>query len=129
MNQGKDGNKAFFLDTYALYEFALGNENYKNYFADVESITTIMNLYELYYTLLREHLTSMAENFFERFLPVCVEIEPNSVKEAALFRLQNKKLDLSYVDVLGYIIAKKHGTTFLTGDEKFRGMDNVEFVK
>ena len=129
MNQGMVGNKIFFLDTYALYELALGNESYKEYFAGFEFITTIMNLYELHYTLLRERLTSLAEDFFERFLPICVEIEPNTIKEAALFRLQNKKLDLSYVDALGYITAKKHGALFLTGDEGFKKLPNVEFVK
>ena len=129
MNQGKGGNKAFFLDTYALYELALGNENYKEYFAGVESITTIMNLYELYYTLLRENLKLVAEDFFERFLSICVELEPNLIKEAALFRLQNKKLDLSYVDALGYIVAKRHNVLFLTGDDAFEKLPNVEFVK
>ena len=129
MNQGKDGNKAFFLDTYALYELALGNENYKEYFAGVESITAITNLYELYYTLLRENLKSVAEDFFERFLPICVEIEPETVKEAAVFRLRNKKLNLSYIDALGYIIAQKYNVLFLTGDDGFRKLPNVEFVK
>ena len=129
MNQGKDGSEVFFLDTYALYELALGNDGYKDYFADVKSITTIMNLYELYYSLLRENLSSIAENFFERFLPVCVKIEPNIIKEAAAFRLQNKKLDLSYIDALGYVTSKKHNTKFLTGDEGFRKLPNVEFIK
>jgi len=129
MNQEKDGNKAFFLDTYALYGLALGNESYKDYFVDLENITTIMNLYELYYSLLRESLDSEAKIFFERFLPVCVEIKPEFVKEAAMFRLQNKKLDLSYIDALGYVIAKNKEIKFLTGDEKFRKMANVEFVK
>ena len=129
MNQEKAGSNIFFLDTYALYEFALGNDAYKKYFTGVGSITTIMNLYELYYSLLRENLSSIAENFLERFLPVCVQIEPKIVKEAAIFRLQNKKLDLSYIDTLGYATAKKHNAKFLTGDEKFKSMDNVEFVK
>ncbi len=32
-------------------------------------------------------------------------------------------------DVVGYVIAKKHGVRFLTGDNGFEGFDNVEFVK
>lgn len=112
-----------------MYELAIGNENYKKYFTGIECITTIMNLYELYYSLLRENLSLIAENFLERFSPVCVEIDLKFVKEAAIFRLQNKKLDLSYIDTLGYVTAKKHNAKFLTGDEKFRNMDNVEFVK
>ena len=128
MNHAKAGHK-FFLDTYALYELARGNEKYKEYFAGIESITTIMNLYELYYSLVKDDLPLIAENFFQRFLPVCVEIEPSTVKESALFRLQNKKLGLSYVDALGYMTAKKHSAIFLTGDEAFKKLSNVKFVK
>ena len=129
MNQDKDGSELYFLDTYALYELALGNGSYKDYFAGVKSMTTVMNLYELYYSLLRENLSLIAENFFERFLPICVRIEPSIIKEAAVFRLQNKKLDLSYIDALGYITAKNHHAKFLTGYEGFRKLPNVEFVK
>jgi predicted nucleic acid-binding protein len=47
------------------------------------------------------------------------------------FRLKMKrgKKNLSYVDALGYIIAEKLGVKFLTGDNAFDGMDNVEYVK
>ena len=62
-------------------------------------------------------------------MSICVELEPNLIKEAALFRLQNKKLDLSYVDALGYIVAKRHNVLFLTGDDAFEKLPNVEFVK
>ena len=129
MNQEKAGHKVFFVDTYALYELALGNENFKEYFSGVKCITTIFNLYELYYTILREDLPLVAENFFERFLPVCIILEPQLIKEAAMFRLRNKKLKLSYADALGYIAAKNHFAIFLTGDEAFRKLPNVEFVK
>ena len=129
MNQEKAGHKVFFIDTYALYELAVGNENYKAYFSGVKCITCIFNLYELYYSLLRENLPSAAENFFDRFLPVCIKLEPQLIKEAAVFRLRNKKLKLSYADALGYCAAKNHFAIFLTGDEAFRKMPNVEFVK
>jgi len=33
------------------------------------------------------------------------------------------------VDCIGYIIAKKSGVQFLTGDEHFKDFENVEFVK
>ena len=128
MKQEKDGN-SYFIDSYAMYELAQGAENYKEYFDDVEVITSLMNLYELYYALIRDGLPLIADNFFDRFLPVCVGIEPIYIKEAALFRLQNKKMDLSYVDALGYVIAKKNGVMFLTGDDAFRKLPNVEFVK
>lgn len=43
--------------------------------------------------------------------------------------LKVKCKDLSIPDVIGYIIAKRHGVPFLTGDSGFEGFDNVEFVK
>jgi len=43
--------------------------------------------------------------------------------------LKIKHKDLSIPDVIGYIVAKRYGAKFLTGDEGFRNMENVEFVK
>ena len=36
---------------------------------------------------------------------------------------------LSFIDCIGYYLAKKNKAKFLTGDEKFKNMENVEFVK
>ena len=129
MNQERDGFKTLFFDTYALYGIALGSKNYKLYSSGFRIITTIMNLYELYYRLIQDNFLFEAEKFFEKFLPDCVEIKHNLIKEAALFRLQNKRLNLSYVDALGYVISMNHGVKFLTGDEAFKKLLNVEFVK
>lgn len=129
MNHEKDGTKVLFFDTYALYSIALGNDSYKEYRQGFKLITTLMNLYELYYRLVQDNFLMEAEIFFEKFLPDCVEIKPSIIKEAAIFRLQNKKLELSYVDALGYITAKKHDALFLTGDNAFKKLQNVEFVK
>ena len=129
MNHERDGFKTFFFDTYALYGIALGIESYRLYSSNVKIITTIMNLYELYYRLIQDNFLIEAEKFFEKFLPDCVLIKPEVIKEAASFRLQNKKSDLSYVDALGYVTAKNHNVPFLTGDEAFRKLPNVEFVK
>ena len=54
-------------------------------------------------------------------------------QEARSFFQQNKfkfkKEKLSYIDCLGYEVAKKLKIKFLTGDEGFRDKENVEFVK
>ena len=39
------------------------------------------------------------------------------------------KQKISFIDCIGYLIAKKNNAKFLTGDEHFRNKDNVEFVK
>ena len=51
------------------------------------------------------------------------------MKNAMFFRLQNKSLNLSYVDCIGYVLARSSGLKFLTGDIQFKDMSNVEFVK
>ena len=67
--------------------------------------------------------------FYEKFLPYCTGIEDNVIKKAMTFRALNKKRNLSYVDCIGYIIAKQRNIKFLTGDKEFEYMENVEFVK
>ena len=57
------------------------------------------------------------------------DIQDDIIKQANEFRLNNYKRELSYIDCLGYILAKKRGFKFLTGDEQFKYFDNVEFVK
>ena len=43
--------------------------------------------------------------------------------------MKSKNKQLSIPDAIGYIIAKKLNIKFLTGDERFRNFENVEFVK
>ena len=51
------------------------------------------------------------------------------IKEANEFRLKNYRRDLSYVDCIGYILARKLNAKFLTGDKQFENFEGVEFVK
>ena len=43
----------YFMDTYALIEITKGNKNYEK-FIDMPLSTSVLNLYELYYILLRD---------------------------------------------------------------------------
>jgi len=43
--------------------------------------------------------------------------------------LRKKKLDLSYADAIGYAVSLRLMLMFLTGDEAFKNLENVEFVK
>ncbi len=119
----------YFFDTYALYQIAIGASSYESFAKHVKMKTTLMNLYELYYILNKEKNEKLAEQFFERLLPCCVDILPEDIKTAARFRLQNAKKGFSYVDALGYIIALRTGIPFLTGDDAFKGLETVAFVK
>ncbi|MBS3175612.1 PIN domain-containing protein [Candidatus Woesearchaeota archaeon] len=129
MKQEKVGTEEkVFFDSYALFAIAIGQESYKPYIK-IKIVTTIMNLYEMYYILLQENHYLEAEIFFDKFLQNCILIEPHLVKEAAQFRMLHKKLKFSYVDALGYICAKELGVPFLTGDDGFRNFEHVLFVK
>ena len=120
---------SFFLDTYAFYEIIAGNQNYRPYAKNAKIITTQLNLMELYYQLLALYDKKTALEFFNRYGELIVPISNEAVIEAMDFRKQHYKKDLSYVDCIGYIIAKSSGIKFLTGDSKFKDMPDVAFVK
>lgn len=128
MNQEKDGNNAYFYDTYALYEIAKGSENYKSY-ADKQITTSLMNVYELYYQLLKDNKEIIAEHFFKRLVTACIDIKPEIIKIASKFRKEEIKRKLSYIDCLGYSLAMHYNLKFLTGDKEFQHLKNVEFIK
>ncbi len=118
----------FFFDTYALVEIVKGNQKHIKYL-DSDCCTTILNLYELYFRILREFGKENAEEAFKKFRSIKIEINDEDIPEACEFKLKHNKNNLSYVDALGYIIALNNGFKFLTGDKEFETLENVEFVK
>ena len=119
---------SYFFDTYALIEIIKGNKNYQK-FLESELFTSIFNLYELYFSLLRDYNQQTARKFFEQFKSNVLQIRDEHIFEASKFKLQNRKQKLSYADCLGYMIALKYNMKFLTGDKEFENKKNVEFVK
>lgn len=130
MKNAKAGsNHALFFDTYALYAIVRGWPSYARYVKGREIVTTLMNLYELYYVLRREAGHDIAEIAFQQLAPCCSPITPDAVQAAAMFRQEQAKRGLSYVDCLGYAIAREQRIPFLTGDDCFKGIAGTEFVK
>ena len=119
-----------FFDTYALIEIIKGNPGYKKY-ASKPFVTSISNLMELYYALLRLHNEKTAEKYFKFFRPACIPINDNVIKNAMKFRLaqRSQKNLISYVDCIGYCMALDLGILFLTGEKHFRDLKNVEYVQ
>ena len=117
----------YFLDTYALVEIVRGNPLYKK-FVDKALYTSLPNLYELYYNYLKDYGKEAAKDVFYRFFDYIVFIKTEHIFKASAFRLDHKNKDISYVDALGYAIAKVEDMKFVTGDKAFKGMKNVEFV-
>ena len=121
-------DEGYFFDTYAFFEIIKQNPNYSEYLK-VGIITTRLNLMELHYSLLREVGKEAADKAYEEFLPFIVEVTDEVIKVANEFKLHNSRLNLSYVDCIGYTIARITEIPFLTGDSQFEGMENVEFVR
>ena len=123
------GARNFFFDTYAFIEIVKENKNYEQYKKGVGIVTTILNLIELHYSLLRIVGKIEGDKHFERLLPFVVDIPNEVIKKANEFKLENKKRKLSYVDCIGYIMSRRMNIKFLTGDKEFIDLENVEFVK
>lgn len=79
--------------------------------------------------MLRETNEKTANKILKKLNLRFLEITPRIAIEASRFKYKNKKLKLSYADCIGYITAKKFNMKFLTGDNKFKNISNVEFVK
>lgn len=118
----------YFFDSYALIEIFKGSINYSKY-QDVVTVTTYFNLYEAYYSLKNKGTDTGIDDFFNIIRAFCINLKFDWIKEATNFRLKHKKNNLSYVDCLGYVIAKDLNIKFLTGDNQFKDLENVEFVK
>lgn len=118
----------FFCDTYALIEIIRGNKNYQKYL-DEELFTSLLNLYELFYNLLKEFDEAKAKEFFYQFFPFVYPLHEEHLFAASRLKLRYKAHDLSYADALGYALAYLEGMRFLTGDKEFKEMENVEYVK
>lgn len=118
----------YFFDTYALVEFIEGSENYRR-FQETPIITALYNIYELVYYLLRDHDTQTAEKTIDRLNYNLVAADEEDLYSAARFKLDNRDQQLSHVDCLGYVLARKNDLKFLTGDREFESKENVEYVK
>ena len=121
--------KTFFFDSYAFFEIANGNLAYEPYTEEISIITTKLNLMELHYGLLRTEGKEEADKKYNEYVKFIVDFSDEDIKKANQFRLEQKKQDLSYIDCLGYILEKRLGIKFLTGDGKFKDLDSVEFVE
>ncbi len=86
---------------------------------------------EVYYAVLRDYGHPSAEKAYSATSKYAVEFGDEDVKEGMERRLalRKEKLDLSYADSLGYTVSLRLRVRFLTGDDAFKNLDNVEFVK
>ena len=127
----------YVFDTYALIEW-LGKEkeNYRKYFVQMENsegFVTTFTLVELYHKVYHTLGQGRADEIFAIVtgnLNV-TKVTPEIIKKSGIFKSQmlKRKLEVSYTDSVNYATATFLGVKLLTGDEDFRNVDNVEFVK
>ena len=77
--------------------------------------------------VLRDHGEDEARRAFARFRDLAAETPDDWLFDAMGLKL--RKPALSYADVIGYVAAHHLGARFLTGDEAFRRLENVEFCR
>jgi uncharacterized protein len=119
----------FFYDSYAIIEYLNNNPRFVPYFENHTGILTAFNLVEVYYSALLSAGKEKADVTFDILYPLVVEPSKVVLKQAMVFRMQQKKQKLSYADCVGYYIAQERKIKFLTGDKQFEGLKNVEFLK
>ena len=114
-----------FLDTYAMIELAKGSPDYDKYVGQ-DVMTTVVHLYELYHIMLRSHSKEVAHIIFKTFERYAIEIEEDHLLKGSEMKIKYK---ISYGDALAYGIAQIKGIKVLTGDNDFKDLEGVEFVK
>jgi uncharacterized protein len=121
--------KTYFFDSYAFFEIIHGSSNYEKYTKNVAIITTKLNLMELHYGLLLSLGKEKADYYYDLYKKFTIEIDDDTIKLSNYFKKVMKTTNVSYVDCIGYTLAKSRNILFLTGDKEFEHLDNVEFVK
>jgi predicted nucleic acid-binding protein len=113
-----------------MLEYLAGNKRYLKYF-EHDLYTSKLNLMELYFLVMRESGEDVADEAYTTFRVFETDFDDEDVKEAMKMRLRLKaqKKDISYADALGYQLSRKLKARFLTGDDAFKNLPNVEFVK
>ena len=64
-----------------------------------------------------------------KYYPFAVDFNEEVIKNSAKLKNELNKRDVSMTDCIGYCLAKQLGIKFLTGDEAFENLDNVEYIK
>jgi len=118
---------SYFFDSYAIIEILLGNQAFEKYGAETLTTTEVC-LAETYYALLRIGRPD-ARSVLSNLRADIIEPSRNDWFAAVEYRLSRKTERISLVDALGYTISRKNGLKFLTGDEKFKDIPGVEYLK
>lgn len=121
----------YLADSYALVAHLKDAPPYRPYFDEADLAITSMHLVEVGYWLIKEDREAEMNDALGALHPLVVDPPARVAHEAARFRrsMVRSGADCSYVDAWGYATAQWLGIPFLTGDDDFRKVPGVEFVK
>jgi len=121
----------FYYDSYAVLAYTSGHPGYRKYFDENDGVLTKLNLLEIFYRSLEQHGLKAASSIAETFSKYVVDFGLAEIAESMKLRLELKRQgrNVSYADALGYSMSRKMGIMFLTGDEAFRGLRGIEYLK
>lgn len=122
------GLAQYFFDTYALIALVEGSPSYARY-TESKVTTSIFNIVEFYFIALKNFGEEKAKELYRKFEECVVDVPAEVIFKAMKFRLLNNKRSLSYADCIGYCCAKTNNMLFLTGDQQFQNIEDVEYVK
>ena len=121
-------DRTYFFDTYAIIEVLKGSDNYTQ-LRNVRIITSKLNIFEVYYYLLRTVGEEIAKEIAKEYYKYVTDYDLDTISEASKLKHELRKREISMTDCIGYILSKKYKVPFLTGDLEFENMENVAFVK
>lgn len=119
--------ETYFADSYAIIELVRANANYRP-FLDAHLEYTQLNLFEAYHAFAKQWGEKRANELMDG-LQKPTEFDNDTIRRAALMKMHFKERRMSMADVIGYVVAIKKGIPFLTGDQQFKDLPNVAFVR
>ena len=121
-----------FVDSWAWIEYFFGTKKGKKaseYIDDktVYKITSKINIFEVYYKILKEKGIEQATKFTEFILRTATvyELDLDIVKLAAEIK---KEKGMGMADAIVLATAIKNNASVLTGDEDFKGLKETEII-
>jgi predicted nucleic acid-binding protein len=116
------------FDTYALVAMLHGNPAYAKYVHE-DFFIPDTTLAEFSRVLLKAKSREIYDIWVSQLEPYARPVDLDLLLNAMEFRNSHPKKDFSFFDAVGFASAIRERCPFVTGDEAFKGMENVEFVK
>ncbi len=121
----------WFADTYGLLAHVDGSPEYIRLLSGGDYVTTALNACEYAHKILARGQADALALAMPPVMAKVVEPGQEVPLAAAQFKMDRLRAGAgcSYVDAWGYATARSLGLPFLTGDDDFRGVPGVKFVK